>query len=133
LVQDKYHHNFQNALAATRDSLRPLLHGQPFELAKAPAWQTLVVTLALLAVIVSAVLNRRSLTRAHALILVWAIPTWLLPLSQAAVSLQRSQAALLPLAILIRRLPRPLLFVLVALVVPVAVAMEKLFLEGKIV
>jgi hypothetical protein len=133
LVQDKYHHTFQNAVAATRDSLQPLVHGQPFELAKATAWQTLVVTLALLAVVVWAALNRRSLSRVDALILLWAIPTWLLPLSQAAVSIQRSQAALLPLAVLIRRLPRPMLFVLTVLAVPVALAMEKLFLEGKIV
>jgi hypothetical protein len=31
-----------------------------------------------------------------------------------------------------RRLPRPLLFALIAAAVPVAVAMEKLFLQGKI-
>jgi len=133
LVQDKYHHNLQNAVAATRDSLRPLVHGQPFELAKAPAWQTLAVTLAFVAVVVWAVLNRSSLDRVDALILLWAIPTWLLPLSQAAISIQRSQAALLPLAVSLRRLPRPLLLVLIVLAVPVAVAMEKLFLEGKIV
>jgi hypothetical protein len=133
LVQDKYHHNLQNAVAATRDSLRPLFHGDPFELAKAPAWQTLIVTLALLAVVAWAVLNRRSLDRVDALVLLWAIPTWLLPLSQAAISIQRSQAALLPLAVLIRRLPRPVVLALVVLALPVAVAMERLFLEGKIV
>jgi hypothetical protein len=133
LVQDKYHHNFQNAIAATRDSLRPLLHGQPFELAKAPAWQTLVVTLVLLAIVARALVNRRSLDRVDALILLWAIPTWLLPLSQAAVSIQRSQAALLPLAVSLRRLPRPLALILIVVAVPLAVLMEKLFLQGKIV
>lgn len=133
LVQDKYGHHFQNGIAATRDSLRPLVHGSPFELSKAPAWQTALVTLAIGAVVLWTLRNRRSLDRVDALILLWAIPTWLLPLSQAAVSIQRSQAALLPLAISVRRLPRPLVVVLVVLAVPIAVAMEKLFLQGKIV
>ena len=133
LVQDKYRHHFQNAIAATRDSLRPIVHGSPFELAKAPAWQTALVTLALVAIVVRALLNRRSLDRVDALILLWAIPTWVLPLSQAAVSIQRSQAALLPLAISVRRLPSPLILVLIVVAVAVALAMEKLFLQGKIV
>lgn len=132
LVQDKYHHTLQNPIAATRDSLHPLLHGSPFELIKAPAFQTAVVTAALVAVLVHAFIRRSALDRSDGLLLTWAIATWALPLSQAAVSIQRSQAALLPLAILLRRLPKPLLYALVAAAVPVAIAMEKLFLEGKI-
>jgi hypothetical protein len=133
LVQDKYGHHFQNPIAATRESLRPLVHGSPFALSKAPAWQTALVTLALVAIVLWALRNRHTLDRVDALILLWAIPTWALPLSQAAVSIQRSQAALLPLAIAVRRLPRPLIAFLVVLAVPIAVAMEKLFLQGKIV
>lgn len=132
LVQDKYGHHFQNAIAATRDSLRPLVHGSPFELSKAPAWQTALVTLALAAVVLWALRHRRSLDRVDALILLWAIPTWVVPLSQAAVSIQRSQAALLPLAISVRRLPRPVILALVVLAVPTAVAMEKLFLQSRL-
>jgi hypothetical protein len=132
LVQDKYHHNLQNPIAATRDSLRPLVHGSPLELVKAPAFQTALVSAALLAVLVHVLVHWRSLDRSDGLLITWALATWALPLSQAAVSIQRSQAALLPLAILLRRLPRPLAFALTAVAVPVAVAMEKLFLEGKI-
>jgi hypothetical protein len=133
LVQDKYGHHFQNAIAATRDSLRPLVHGSPFELAKAPAWQTALVTASLAIVVIWALRHRHSLDRVDALILLWAIPTWALPLSQAAVSIQRSQAALLPLAVSVRRLPRPVILLLVVVAVPIAVAMVKLFLQGKIV
>jgi hypothetical protein len=133
LVQDKYGHHFQNAIAATRDSLRPLVHGSPFELSKAPAWQTALVTVALGLVVLWALRNWRSLDRLDALILLWAIPTWALPLSQAAVSIQRSQAALLPLAIGFRRLPRPVVVALAVVAIPIAVAMEKLFLQGKII
>jgi hypothetical protein len=133
LVQDKYGHHLQNPIAATRDSLRPLAHGSPFELSKAPAWQTALVTFVLVAVVLWALRHPRSLDRVDALILLWAIPTWLLPLSQAGVEIQRSQAALLPLAIAVRRLPRPLILVLVVLALPIAVTMERLFLRGKIV
>jgi hypothetical protein len=133
LVQGKYHHHLQNAIAATRDSLRPLVHGSPLELAKAPAFQTAVVTFALVAVLVYSALRRRSFDRLDALFVPWAVVTWAWPLSQADVSIQRSQAALLPLAILVRRLPRPLVIILIVAAVAVAVAMEKLFLQGKIV
>jgi hypothetical protein len=133
LVQDKYTHNLQNPIAATRDLLRPLVHGSPFELAKAPFWQTAVVTAALVAVLAHALLRRRSLDRLDRLIIFWAVVTWAVPLSLAAVSFQRSQAALLPLAVILRRLPRPVLYALVLAAVAVAVAMEKLYFQGKIV
>jgi hypothetical protein len=99
---------------------------------KAPAFQTALVTAALLAVILHTLLHRRRADRLDGLLILWALATWALPLSQSAVSIQRSQAALLPLAILLRRLPRPVLFALIAAAVPIAVAMEKLFLQGKI-
>lgn len=79
-----------------------------------------------------ALLRRRSLARLDGLVLLWALATWALPLSQGAVSIQRSQAALLPLAILVHRLPRPVALVLVAACVPVAILMELLFLDGKL-
>jgi hypothetical protein len=130
LVQEKYGHDLQNPIAATRDALEPLVHGAPFELADAPAFQTALVTAALLAVLANAAFGRRE--RGDGLLLWWAVTTWALPLSQAAVSLQRSQAALLPLAVLVLRLPRALIAAFVVAAIPVAVCMEKLFLEGKI-
>lgn len=133
LIQRHYHHNLQNPIGATRDALRPLLHGSPFELAQAPALQTALVTAVVVAVVVQAALRSAAVDPADDLILLWAVATWALPLSQAAVSIQRSQAALLPLAVLIRRLPRPFLAAFIMAAIPVAVAMERLFLEGKII
>ena len=130
LVQEKYGHHLQNPVAATRDALEPLVHGLPFDLTDAPALQTALVTAALAAVLVSAALGRRE--RGDGLLLSWAVLTWAVPLGQAAVSLPRSQAALLPLAILVRRLPRPVIAALVVVAIPIAVCMEKLFLEGKL-
>ena len=133
LVQRKYHHHLQNPIAALRDYVRPITDGSPFNLSDASAWQTALVTALLLAVLVQALSRRRSLDRVDGLLLLWAVVTWALPLSQAAVESQRSQAALLPLAVFVPRLPRPLAFVFVAAAVVVAVAMEKLYLQGKIV
>ena len=78
----------------------------------------------------NAAVGRRE--RGDGLLLSWAVLTWAVPLGQAAVSLPRSQAALLPLAILVRRLPRPVIAALVVAAIPIAVCMEKLFLEGKL-
>jgi hypothetical protein len=128
LVQRKYHHHLQNPVAATYDQLRPLVEGSPFDPLDARAWQTLLVTTVVLAVTI------RSLrTRTDGLIALWALATWMVPLSQSAIELPRSQAALLPVAALLPRLPRRLVFVFAALAVPIAVAMEKLFLDGRIV
>jgi hypothetical protein len=133
LVQRKYHHNLQNPIAATWDYIRPLLHGSPFQYAKGPAWQTATVTAALLIVVIYAVFRQATFGQTERLILFWALVSWVVPLSQGALSIQRSQAALLPLAILLRRLPRPLLFALVLGAVLAALAMENLFFHGDIV
>jgi len=128
LVQRKYHHHLQNPIAATYDQLKPLVQGSPFELLDATAWQTLLVTV-VLALATLHVLRHRT----DGLLLLWAFATWLVPLSQAAVEVQRSQAALLPLAIFVPRLPRPVAIALVVAAVVIAAAMEKLFLQGRIV
>lgn len=128
LVQHKYHHHLQNPVAATYDQLKPLVRGSPFELLDATAWQTLLVTVVLALAAVHVVRHRTD-----GLLLLWAVATWLVPMSQAAVEIQRSQAALLPLAIFVPRLPRPVAVVLVVAAIAIAAAMEKLFLQGRIV
>jgi hypothetical protein len=133
LVQDKYGHNLQDPLSATGRALRPVFHSSPFALTTAPGLQTAVVTTALLAVVVHAILRMPSLDRLDVLVLLWAVTTWALPLSQANVSLPRGQATLLPLAVLVARLPGPLLFTLAAAAAGVAIPMEKLFLHGILV
>ena len=133
LVQDKYNHRLQDPFAATARALRPVFHASPFALTTAPALQTAVVSIALLAVFAHAFLRLRSLDRLGVLLLLWALATWALPLAQTNVSLPRSQATLLPLAVLVARLPGPLALVLTAAAAAVAIPMEKLFLHGLIV
>lgn len=132
LVQRNYGHHLLDPLATTRDLLKPLWSSS--ELTHVgPALQSLLVTCVLLAVVVDALRRRRWLVHAELLVLVWAVVAWLVPLSQSYVSLQRSQAALLPVAVLLPRLPRPLVVAFAVAAVVVAVLMETLFLDGKIV
>jgi hypothetical protein len=129
LVQEKYGHHLQNPVAATRDAVAPIFQEPFLALADAPAYQTALVTLALVAVLVEWARHR---DRGDALLVLWALATWAVPLSQSAVSLQRSQAALLPLAVLVGRLPRAAIAALVVTAVPIAICIEKLFLDGRI-
>jgi hypothetical protein len=132
LVQNRYGHAFQNPAVATWHSLHPLLHGTPFQYVKGPALQTAVVTAAMLAVLAYAMVRRRFEPTAGLLAL-WAVVVWLFPLTQTALSLQRSQAALLPAAVLLLPLARPLQIVLICVALAAAVAIEYLFLHGVIV
>jgi hypothetical protein len=132
LVQRNYGHHFLNPVASLRDQLRPLWSSS--ELTHlGPALQALLVTAAVVAVLVHALQRRRTIERAELLVLLWGVVTWVVPLSQSYVSLQRSEAALLPLAVLLPRLPRPVVVVFAVAAVGVAIVMEKLFLDGKIV
>ena len=67
------------------------------------------------------------------LLAVWASVTWLLPHMAGNVSLSRSEAALALLAVLARRLPRPLLALVLVVAVWLTIAMTQLFLRGGLV
>ncbi len=130
LVQQKYDHGLQDPVTGAWASIRPLLHGPLWAVDNAPALQTALVTVALIAVLTFVVRQRHSVTRAEVLIVVWAVCTWALPLSQGNLTVSRSQAALLPLAVLFTRLPRVLAGALLVAAVGIAVAMETLFLNA---
>ena len=133
LVQEKYDHQLQSPFTALRSALYQLRQGSPFELDNAPAFQTVLVTSVLFAVLLLLWVRRRSFARLDCLLVLWAIVTWAFPLSQTNVSISRSQAALLPLALLVGRLPRLVALAFVVAAVIIAVTMEKLFLQGSLV
>jgi hypothetical protein len=130
LVQDKYHHMLQNPIVATWRALTPIVDRSPFTLAQAPVLQTALVTGTLVLVLAHAALRHRSLDRLDGLLLLWALATWAFPWSQSHVSHQRGEAALLPLAILVARLPWPVSLAIAAAAAAIALPMEKLFLDG---
>jgi hypothetical protein len=129
LVQEKYGHEWQSPLGALWHAISTYSHAGGVAIAV----QTTLVTVAVVAVLAHAFARRRALDRTDGLLLLWAVATWLVPLSQSVVALQRAHAALLPLAVLVARLPRPVLIPLAAAAIPVAVLMEVAFLRGTVV
>lgn len=125
----------KNPFVAEWHSLRPLLHGSPISGAQGPAVQTALVTLVLCAVILDVAFRPgRSFDRLDALILSLALAIWVVALAaQGDSSLVRGQAALLPLAVLVARLPRPVVVLLLVPTFLVSLAIERLFLNGVIV
>jgi len=126
LVQDKYGHGLQVPVRSATHAVAELFDGWRVW----PALQTLLVTVILVAALAWAVRNRGRLGQADLLVLLWAIPTWVLANLQTHVSLYRSEAALLPLALLARRLPTPFLYTLVALAALLTVAMTTLYVDS---
>jgi hypothetical protein len=132
LVQNKYGHGFHDPFKTLWDGIHPLFQGSLWTIDNAPAAQTLFITVVLIAVLVHAVLRRATWTRLDLLLVIWAVITWAFPLTQANVSLYRSQAALLPLALLVRLLPRPILFLTAGTALWLSVPMAQLFLQSKL-
>lgn len=134
LVQEKYAtlHGSQNPFVATWDILRGGVQNLGDGIAVVVALQTALVTIVLALVLVHAFRRRRSLDSADSLLLIWALATWALPLSQA-FSVQRGQAALLPLAVLVARLPSRLAWSLAVAAAAIAVWMESYFLDGTLI
>jgi hypothetical protein len=132
LVQRKYGHQAQDPLTAVHLAYTTVRRSG-LQLATAPEQQTLLVALVLVCVLVELVARRGSSTRADALIAVWAVAAWVVPYADSNVHAYRGEAALLPLALLTRRLPWPLAAAIAAAAIPLAVAMTILYLRGVLV
>jgi hypothetical protein len=120
-VQRAYGHGFHNPFVVTWNYLSHLGLGW----GSAPYWQTLLVTIVLLLVL--------TVGGRDPLLLVYAVVAWAAPLTQANVSVWRSQDALLPIAPLVGRLPRRIVIAIVAAAIVVGVASARLFFEGGLV
>jgi hypothetical protein len=133
LIQEKYGHGFHLPVGTFRDAVRPVFEGSPVATGQAAALQTLVVGVIVASVFIHAGLRRRRLTSLDGLLLLWLSFYWAFPLTQHNVELVRSEATLVPLAVLVWRLPRPLLLLAVGTVVWLSVPIAQLFLDGKLV
>ena len=132
LVHDAYAHKWQSPFTGLSAMVGP---GFPASTGQntAVAAQTAFVTLVLAIVVLDAIRRKVSLQSADFLVVIWAIATWALPLSQTVVGVYRGHAALLPLAILVARLPAALAWALAVGAVLIAVWIEFYFLEGHLV
>ena len=133
LIQEKYEdlHGSQNPFVATRDIVRGGVENLSSGISVVVALQTAFVSIVLALLLVFAFRRRRSLDRVDVLVLLWAVVTWA-ALFQA-FSIQRGQAALLPLAVLVARLPSWLAWSLAVVAVAIAVWLESYFLDGTLI
>lgn len=134
LIQDKYAvlRGSSNPFVTTWNVLRGGVESFGSGIAVVVALQTALVTIVLVLVLAHAYLRRRSVNRMDSLLLLWAVATWVLPLSES-LSIQRGQAALLPIAVLVARLPSWLAWSLVLPAAAVAIWLESYFLDGTLI
>jgi hypothetical protein len=132
-VERTYEHGLLDPFGAITNALILWHRTQSLEPENVKGLQTLVVSAILLAVIAHAVVRFRRLTALDTLLLLWALVTWAVPLTQGNISVQRSQAALAPLAVLVARLPRPVLLVAVAAVVALSEPVARLYFDGRLI
>jgi hypothetical protein len=132
-VERTYEHGLHDPFGAITNALILWHRTQSLEPENVKGLQTLVVSAILLAVLAHAAVRFKRLTALDALLLIWALVTWAMPLTQGNISVQRSQAALAPLAVLVARLPRPVLLVAVAAVVALSEPVARLYFDGRLI
>lgn len=126
-VQAKYGHGIHDPLDTFLRALRPLLQGP----GGFPAFQTLLVAVTMVGLIVAGAGRRSQL---DLLIFLFALTFWLFPLVMgSAVSLYRSEALLMPTALLLRHLPLRAQVVLASTFLLVAYPMAMLFYRALLV
>jgi hypothetical protein len=120
-VQRHYGHGLHDPFAFTGSYIRDI----GLRWGAAPFWQTLLVTIVLLLVVV--------LGRRERLLVLYAVVAWAAPLTQANVSVWRSQDALLPVAPVVGRFRRYLAAAIVAAAILVGFATARLYFNGGLV
>jgi hypothetical protein len=120
-VQRSYGHGLHNPFVVTWTYITDI----GLRWGAAPFWQTLLVTIVVVLVIV--------LGHREPLLVLYAIVAWAVPLTQANVSVWRSQAALLPVAPVVGRFPRVLAAALVVAAILVGFATARLYFNGGLV
>ena len=130
LVQSNYRHHLRDPLAAVGGAFVTLAHKSLLGRPGAAALQTLLLVFVILCVLVLLVAAHASRTRLTVLVSIWAVAAWLLPHTITNVSAYRGEAALLPIAVVMWRLPRAILAVATSAAIILSVPMELLFLRG---
>jgi hypothetical protein len=133
LVQEKYKQikGSENPFVVTWDVIRGAIEHSS-GVAVAVGVQTALVTLVLLVVAARWIWNWRVRESVDSMLLLWGAVAWALPLSQSW-SIQRGQAVLLPMAVLVARLPARMAWPLAGGAVGVAVWMEYYFLDWSLI
>jgi hypothetical protein len=131
LNQARYGHHLSNPTVAIAHAFSQAAQ-EPLKLASAPALQTLFITFVLICVGTALAMRRDLTTRFDVLIFAWAVAVWLQLYAETDLDAYRSVAGLLPLAVLLPRLPRLLAVAIAVAAILIAVPMTTLFLRGLI-
>jgi hypothetical protein len=133
-VQRRYGHGFHDPVGVTWNSLVLLVRADnPFVRELTPSWQTLLLTVLVTLISFWTIARRKVLTREELLLVAWTFGAWFVPLTQANVSIWRSQAALLPIAPIVARLPRRIGLAAAAVCAIIGAALSRLYFEGRLV
>jgi hypothetical protein len=144
LVQRKYEHVLEQPFAQLENALSILHHHSPFAvttiipvqktfgITTITADETVVVAL-VLACVLAAVALQRPLDGVGLLIAIWAVASYVIPQLESEVQSYRVEAGLLPLAVLLPRLPRPLVALFAVLAVCMSVPLARLEFQGWLV
>ena len=133
LVQEKYEalHGSQNPFVTTWNVIRGGIENPGSGIGLVVASQTALVTLVLALVVIRAIHDRQPFDSADTLVLVWALTTWVMLFQ--AFSLYRGQAALLPVAVLVARLPGKVAWPLATASAGIAIWLERYFLDSTLI
>jgi hypothetical protein len=129
LTQAKYGHRLTSPPVTVIDALSQAVR-TPLGLANAQGVQTLFITFVLICVGVAVAIRRGPSVRFDVLIVIWAVAVWLALYAETDLHAYRGVAGLLPLAVLLPRLPRLLAAAIAVAAILIAVPMTMLYLRG---
>jgi hypothetical protein len=137
LVQAKYGHAIREPFGVVIAAAKTLLYGTPVELhpgepvhTYAPALQTLLVAFLLICVLVELAAHRSRFADIELMVALWAVIVWVVSHAAANISTYRGEAALVPVATLLPRLPRSLAVAITAGAIALVIPMTRLYLRG---
>jgi hypothetical protein len=142
LVQQRFHHRLGDPFIRIGQVLQAFAHSPLVAspsytsldlLTGAPAVESLLVAFVIVGTVAELLLRRGPDLRNDALVTVWAVLAWVLLWIASGVDAYRGDLALLPVAILVRRLPWPLAALITAVAVILVVPMTDLYLKGSLI
>jgi hypothetical protein len=125
-VQAHYHHTARDPFTAWADIVKPLRHGI-HGLASVPSLEAAFVGALVAVLLVHGAWRGRRAKAIELLALAFAVAVWLFPLSLGSVDIYRSDALLIPAALLVRRLPIPVAALVTAGAIALSVPMGEAF------
>jgi hypothetical protein len=132
LTQAKYGHHPISPVVTIAHAFTTATH-TPLGLANVPGLQTLFITFVLICVGATVAIRRGPNTRFDVLIIIWAVVVWIELYVETDVDAYRGVAGLLPLAVLVPRLPRQLAAAIAVAAILIALPMATLYFRGVLI